>query len=304
MGLFDGLGKFGVKENIGQEIEEDLFLSAKEKRQKRLGALKENTAEEEIPLAQRLLEIEKSSLFKKSVVCTCCDKKFPVLAPRSGRIRRLEPDVDLRPRSEHFDVLKYGVYHCPYCGYTSVARTFPRLSDRARKEIESRICQQFKPEPPADDKEFLTYDEAIDYHKLALLIEVIKDGKASDKAYLCLLIGWLYRGKREALERDGQEENAEELAACMAGETECLEQAFEGFQKALSTETAPFAGMDELTTEYLFAALAYKTCRYPAAARSISNIILSRSASSRIKDKARMLKEEIIQKIRVEKKEE
>lgn len=59
--------------------------------------------------------------------------------------------------------------------------------------------------------------------------------------------------------------------------------------------------MNELTMEYLLATLAIETGRYDVAVRSISNIITSRSAPSRMKDKARLLKEEVLDKLRAEK---
>lgn len=300
MGLFDGLSKFGMKDNISEEIGDDLFTTSREKEQKRLSALNSEAANDVMSEEERLLEIEKSHLLRKNIRCKCCDKVFPTLVPKSGHVKRIEPDMDLRPRYENFDSLKYSVYHCPYCGYTSIARIFPRLSDHARKEIEKQICSRFKPEPPMDKKETFTYDESIDYHKLALFTEVVKDGKASDKAYICLLIGWLYRGKREELERD-EKSNAKEIEQCKAEEKECLQQAFEGFNKAFSKESAPFAGMDELTTEYLLSALALELGRYDVAARFISDIITSRTASSRMKDKARTLKDEVLARIRKEK---
>lgn len=304
MGLFDGLSKFGMKENIHEEIGDDLFTTAKEKALEAKNALKHKGSEYDgLSEEERILEIEKKHLFKRNVQCKCCDKTFPALAPRSGHIRRLEPDIDLRPRCENIDVLKYGVYHCPYCGYTSTTKNFPRLSDRAREEVEKKICTQFKPESPMSEKEIITYDEAIDYHKLALFTEVVKDSKASDKAYICLLIGWLYRGKREELERNAQE-NEKEIEKCKAEEQECLLHAFEGFSKAFTKETAPFAGMNALTTEYLLATLALEIGRYDVASKSISNIIASKSAPSRIKDKARMLREDVLEKMRMEKQNE
>lgn len=304
MGLFDGLSKFGMKGNIREEIGDDLFLTSREKELERLSALKSGDGQNDgMSEEERRLEIEKGHLFKKNIRCKCCDKIFPTLVPRSGHVKRMEPDMDLRPRCEHFDTLKYGVYHCPYCGYTSIARNFPRLSDRTRKEVEEKICSQFKPEPPIEDKGIFTYDEAIDFHKLALFTEVVRDGKASDKAYICLLIGWLYRGKREELELQAKE-HEKEIEQCRMEEKECLQQAFTGFTRALSKETAPFAGMNELTMEYLLSTLAIETGRYDVAVRSISNIITSRSAPSRMKDKARMLKEEVLDKLRTEKQQQ
>ena len=57
-------------------------------------------------------------------------------------------------------------------------------------------------------------------------------------------------------------------------------------------------GMDQTTAEYLISVLAMNDGRYDISARIISEILASRSASRRIKDKARDVKEELVRKIR------
>ena len=53
-------------------------------------------------------------------------------------------------------------------------------------------------------------------------------------------------------------------------------------------------GMDELTVTYLVADLARQLKEYEVAQRWISKVIVSRSANERMKDKARMLKDQIM----------
>ena len=60
---------------------------------------------------------------------------------------------------------------------------------------------------------------------------------------------------------------------------------------ARQSEEFPIAGMDSTTLDYLIAALAMETGDYDVAGKMISEILTSRTANSRIKDKARLLKE-------------
>ena len=60
---------------------------------------------------------------------------------------------------------------------------------------------------------------------------------------------------------------------------------------ARQSEDFPIAGMDSTTLDYLIAALAVETQQKDVANKMISDILGSRTANSRIKDKARTLKE-------------
>ena len=70
-----------------------------------------------------------------------------------------------------------------------------------------------------------------------------------------------------------------------------MTNALNGFVMARQTEEFPIAGMDSTTLDYLMAALAVETGQKDIASRMISEILTSRVANSRIKDKARTLKE-------------
>ena len=81
-------------------------------------------------------------------------------------------------------------------------------------------------------------------------------------------------------------------------ERECLKNAYEGFLKAISSETFPMAGMDENTLHYLLADLARRLGKNEDALRLLSIVITSRSASSRMKDEALRLKDMIRESIK------
>ncbi len=64
---------------------------------------------------------------------------------------------------------------------------------------------------------------------------------------------------------------------------------------AQQSEGYPICGMDEYTMDYLTAALAYEVDELDMASRCIARLLVS-TASNRIKDKARELKEMILVK--------
>ena len=147
-----------------------------------------------------------------------------------------------------------------------------------------------------EDKAIYTYDDAIERHKLALVNAIVKKGRASEKAYICLKMAWLYRGKAENLDAESPNYE-EELNSCQTEEQECLKNAFEGFQQGMASEAFPMCGMDETTVDYLVAVLALRNDKLEIASKLISNIILSRTANKRMKEKAHDLKDEILAKM-------
>ncbi|MBR5128137.1 MAG: DUF2225 domain-containing protein [Roseburia sp.] len=280
MNLFEGLEKFGLQaKNVGSLFEEEKKVASKE-----------NATEsvEEIPT-------EDAFLLEKSVRCAVCDKVFKAKMIKSGRIRRLESDADLRPRFQYIDTIKYDVCSCPNCGYTAMVRYFDHLSSAQIKFIKEQVCANFR---PSDEQEpdVYDYDMAIGRYKLALYTTMVKKGKASEKAYTCLKIAWLYRGKAETLDKSDATYEAT-LKACKEQEELFYQQAYEGFTKAVSSEMFPMCGMDQNTMDYLLAYMAAHFKNYGVASKCIANILGSSVAASKIKERARDLKEQIIVEI-------
>ena len=81
-------------------------------------------------------------------------------------------------------------------------------------------------------------------------------------------------------------------------EKEFLKNALEGLMNAVQNEMFPICGMDEVTVNYLMAVLAMKFERYDLASKMVSTILTTPSASPRMKDKARDLKEMILEEIK------
>lgn len=124
--------------------------------------------------------------------------------------------------------------------------------------------------------------------------------KTSEKAYNCLIISWLMRGKIETLDPSNSEEK-EKIESLRKEEETFYEQAYDGFIKAISTEMFPICGMDSSTMDYLLAVMSMHFKKYDIASKSLANVITSPSASRKIKDKALELKEEIIKELKQKK---
>lgn len=276
-GLLSGLSRLGLGNLENMELYEQ--------------PEKEAAAEEEKAPAWQ----EEDFLFDKSYECPVCDKPFKARTVRAGKLHSLGTDRDLRPMYEQLEPLKYDVVLCPHCGYATLTRFFGGLTSQQIKAVKETICAGFQPvtETPAT----YTYEEALERYKICLANVIVRHGRNSEKAYVCLKAGWLLRSQQETAAADGSASSAE-LAAMKEQEREFLKNALEGFVAARQSESFPICGMDELTLEYLIAVLAMDFDQDAIASRLISNLLASPSANARIKDKARDLKDELREKMK------
>lgn len=227
-------------------------------------------------------------LFDKSVQCPVCDKEFKTKTVKTGKARLIGSDPDLRPKYQGIDSVKYDVIVCPHCGYGALSRFFSYMTTHQAKLIHDNVTVSFKGLSPAG--ETYSYDDAISRYKLALLNTVVKKAKISERAYTCLKIAWLYRGKAEHLTGD-EPDYAQQKEGCNKAELEFINNAYEGFMMAVSKELFPICGMDETTMDYLIANLAKQLGKKEEALRMVSKILTSPTANPKIKDKARDLKD-------------
>lgn len=282
MNLFSGLEKFGLNPTESMNLfEEETKESAKKAEGEKV--------EEKLPS-------EEEFILEKSVRCKVCDTVFKTKMIKNGRVKRMEPDKDLRPRFQYIDTLKYDITSCPSCGYTAMNRYFDQVSSAQAKLIRENISAQFhKSEEP--DTPVYSYDEAIDRYKLALVNTMVKKGKDSEKAYTCLKIAWLLRGKGETMPESTPEEK-QLKAECKKEEDAFYQQAFEGFMKATAKEMYPMCGMEQSTVDYLISYMAYYFGKYEIASKFLASVLTSAAASRRMKDMALELKELIIAQLR------
>ena len=271
-GLLSGLESFGLKDLEGMSLFEE-----------------KKPAEDQGAAAAPEVK-EEDFLLEKTIQCPLCDEQFKTRAVKGGKAKLVGTDMDLRPRYQELDIVKYDVLLCPYCGYAALTRYFPSILSSQAKKIKEKISPSFRGKK--DLPEVYTYDEALERYKMALVNAIVKGAKASEKAYICLKSAWICRGKAEELG-----EQSPDYAKFKAMDDEYTKNAYEGFVAAVSTESFPMCGMDEQTVNYLIGVLAFKTSHFDVASKMIANILQSNGASPRIKDKARDLKEEVLKAI-------
>ncbi|MBQ8947690.1 MAG: DUF2225 domain-containing protein [Lachnospiraceae bacterium] len=280
MGLLSGLGKLGLGGLDSMKLYEDPDLEAEAE------SAAQEEAEPEVPKVR-----EEDFLLKKSCKCPACDRDFKTLAVRAGKAKLIGTDRDLRPQYDGIEPLKYDVTMCPYCGCASLSRNWGSLTDNQRRTIKKEIAQNFR--PVEADKDTYTYDEAVNRYQMALANAIVKQAKNSEKAYICLKAGWLLRSKWMSLDHSDPNYNVE-VAETMSLEREFLENALEGLVNARATENPPICGMDDMTVDYLIAALSVRFEKYDQAARLVAKLLGSKAINSRMKEKALDLKDEIL----------
>ena len=254
---------------------------------------KEVNVKKNEPQKKLVLANEEDYLFDKKYKCPICDSDFEAKTVRTGKVRMKAVDVDLRPDYSEVDQNKYDIIACPECGYAALGRYFTTLTKYQIDDIRSKICMNYKKQP--FNEPIYSYDHAKKLYQLALANAVVKKAKNSEKAYICLKTAWVVRGETQRLDpsaADYEQKKKENDAQ----ERELLTNALNGFVMARQSEDFPIAGMDSTTLDYLIAALAYETDQFDIASKMISELLTSRTANSRIKDKARMIKELMAEK--------
>ena len=283
MNFLAGLEKFGLNISKVEDIfEREESKDTKEEKQK-------TVVEEHIPTEDEFLLV-------KTVECKICDKSFQTKMVKNSKLKRLEPDIDLRPRFQYIDTIKYDITSCPYCGYTAMHRYFDRLSSMQIKLIKEEICAKFQP-TMFDTAKTYDYDTALERYKLALMNTIVKKGKNSERAYTCLKISWLLRGKYEAMP-EGTDEEKKAKAACKQEGDMFYKQAYEGFMLAITKEMFPICGMEQSTMDYMLAYMSYYFKKYEVASKYLASVIQSASASRKMKEMALELKEMLMTELR------
>ncbi|MCR5507379.1 MAG: DUF2225 domain-containing protein [Lachnospiraceae bacterium] len=281
MGLLSGLGELGLKGLDGVDLYEDDSKTVK----------KEETP---APAASINTFDERECLFGKSHTCPVCYKEFKALTVRQSKIRPAGMDRDLRPRFKNFDPMKYDVILCPHCGYAALGRFFHTITPPQAKLVKEGISRNFR---PVEDKEFITYEEAFLRYQLALGNAVVKKGRAGEKAYLCLKMAWILRGRREAIEAGTEKVAPEECATILEeleqDETELLTNALDGFLNARQNETFPICGMDESTLDYIIAVTAMTLKKYDLVNQMLNVLLVKSRLTPMMKDNCIDIKEEL-----------
>ena len=165
--LFSGLENFGLGELQGL----DVYNTGN-------GDKKEGDKEAEKPKIT-----EDDFIFDKTHTCPVCDNEFKSKSVKTGKVKLLGADSDLRPKYQLVDSLKYDAIVCPSCGYSALNRFFNYMTAPQAKLIKDQITINFR--GIENEGEIYTYDEAIARHKLVLVNTIVKKAKNSERAYTC-----------------------------------------------------------------------------------------------------------------------
>lgn len=214
-----------------------------------------------------------SYLYTKTFKCPVCLNDFIDFLIRRSKLRAVGTDSDFRTHYQDIDPNLYEVTLCTYCGYAALSSSFDRITSRQQDMIKEKITPSYK------YVEFslpLTPQDALTRYKMALNCVQAVEGKASQKAVLCLKMAWIYR--------DAGDEKTE---------LTLLRYAYAGFKEAFMTENFPLGAMDESTTKYLIAELARRLRDYEEALKMVGDVIVSRSTTGSLKNRAQDLKERI-----------
>ena len=255
---------------------------------------KKAEGDDNAPAAAPVMQ-EQDYLFDKATTCPICDKEFKTKTVKVGKVKLAGTDMDLRPKYDQVDLLKYDIVMCPHCGYAALSRFFKFVTSPQAKHIKETISASFKPQ--TEVKEIFSYDDALERYQLTLANAIVKQAKPSEKAYICLKTAWLLRGKGEHLDTSAPD-YAEQKKKLDEEENEYLHNALEGFLSARQTESFPMCGMDEPTVDYLISVLSLRFEQYDVASRLVAGILTNPSANPRMKDKARTIKEMVVKKIK------
>lgn len=272
--LFSGLEAFGLNNLTGMDIYEEKEKEAAGK-----------SAESDKPSFS-----EEDTIFDKTFSCPVCDKEFKSKMVKSGKVKLLNLDADLRPVYQFMDPLKYDAVVCPHCGFAALNRFFNYVTNAQAGLIKATISASFK--GISESGSIFTYDDALARHKLALVNSIVKKSKTSERAYTCLKIAWILRGKAETLPKDTPDYK-KVMMGLEQEELEFIAKAYVGFDEAFSKESFPMCGMDEITMTLLMAELARKSGKTDEAGRWVSRVLISKEANERIKQKAREIKDMI-----------
>lgn len=272
MGLFSGMGKFGLDQY------KDMNIIEKKKPIDIIDSMSSNEPQKSPEV------MEEETLYNKTYKCPVCDLTFMAKCVKAGKVKLVDKDTDLRPIYKFMDPIKYDVVTCDKCGYSAIIRYFGKLSTRQMREINDHIGKNFTGIDNSMAR--YSYDDAIMRYKLALLSSVVKKAKNSEKAYTCLKLGWVIRGKRLSLGV-----NAPGVKELYVDELDALKNAYEGFVIAISDEPFPIAGMDENTLTYIMSDLARRLKRFDEAIKLLGGVITSKTVSPRLKDEALKLKD-------------
>ena len=216
-----------------------------------------------------------SNLYNKKIVCPICNKNIEMTKMKMNSSKLEKKDTDLCPYYEGISPLYYDICVCEECGYAEFAEKFEYVKNAECALIKKNITVHWKKHEFTGDRDL---DKAIESYKVALLNYQAKNAKFSDKAKVCLRLGWLYRFKND-----------------IEKEKTFLNHALDNFTESYSKESFPIDKMDEATCMYLIAELHLRTGNPDESLKWFGKIISNQAGrnNSKVMDMTRDRLEEV-----------
>ena len=213
--------------------------------------------------------------FTKEFNCPVCGIKFSTSVLRDSKLRMLGMD-ELRPVYKDIEPMCYDVMLCVNCGYAALKDRFDVVSEKQRETLLANIRNNYANFMPAQNPPIIDTHQGIERLRYALLSALIKKASLGERAMILAKIAWLYKIA---------EDDYNYLFYAKYANAELT--------KAYQSESFPIFGMSEGVVTYLLARFAVDEKDYVTATKFLSNIIVNKNLSTRLRDLARDLRDSV-----------
>jgi len=214
-------------------------------------------------------------IYPKEFTCSVCRAKFNFSLVRASKLRMSHMD-ELHPIYKDIEPLCYDVMLCTNCGYAAFKDRFDVVSEKQQDLLLEKIRINYSNFMPCELPAEIDEVKAIELYKYALLTACIKKTSLGEKAMLFIKLTWLYK---------------------VLGDTQNVEfftkYAYDYLSQAFSSERFPIFGMSEGAVTFLLASFSADLGKYGASLKFLSDIIVNKNLSTRLRDLARDKKDEV-----------
>ncbi|MCL2169049.1 MAG: DUF2225 domain-containing protein [Defluviitaleaceae bacterium] len=213
--------------------------------------------------------------YPKDFACPVCRAKFQATVLRSTKLR-LDHMEELFPVYKDVEPMCYDIMMCALCGYASFKDKFDKISDKMQDLLLEKLRPNYLNFMPATFPLEIDHMQAIEFYKYALLTACLKKTSFGEKAMLFIKMAWLYKAL-------GDDENY----------LFHTKYAHQYLSQAFTTENFPIFGMSEGAVTYLLASFSMDLGDYTTALKFLSDVIVNKNLTARIRDLARDKKDKV-----------
>lgn len=140
-------------------------------------------------------------VYDKRICCPVCGTDFTAKKVRTGKLKSMNLDSDLRMHYEGINPLLYSVIICPECFYANLSEDFAHISPAEKSKLSSvtRTARQ---------GHLTELETAIENYKLAIKCIQAVNGTPDRLAKACLHLAWLYEDAGEDTQSSEMRQNA------------------------------------------------------------------------------------------------